>query len=206
MRSSLSKRAGLASLLLSILMLVFAQPAWGQGHGSPLGPYPIWATINSNAQGNYPGGNELFTVFVVNSASTSMTDTIDNATLTAPWPGGVYYGIGLPTILKQGQGVTLTIYAQIPSNFTQPNFTANLLIHATLGNSTTSQNVTLTGTAVVNIFALSSSQSSQTTTQPTSSSGTVSTNTFYLAVAVPSIIAVIFLALFAQARSKRPGP
>ncbi len=206
MRGTLPRTLGYSLLLASAMTLLGAGQAFAAAN-SPNPGNPIWATINADASGNYPGGNEQFTVFIVNSAqSATMNETIENATLTAPWPGGSNFGSGLPTTLTQGQGITLLIHLQIPSNFTQSSFTANLVIHALLINGTSKTPVTLTGQAPVNVFALPGSSSQ--TTQSTSAAGTVPTNTFYIGVALPSIVAIIFLVLFAQARtgSRRAGP
>ncbi|MDA4118042.1 MAG: hypothetical protein OK455_06835, partial [Thaumarchaeota archaeon] len=140
--------------MLVVFTSLVAMPVMAQQDVPVPGAEPIWATLNASGTGNYPGGDELFTVFVINSAPTlTETETVQNMTLTAPF--GHNFGIGLPSTISPGQSLLSTIHLQIPTNFTQKSFTANLVVHATLNNGTTNQGVTLTGTANVNIFALS---------------------------------------------------
>lgn len=212
MESRLPKAMAVSLLVLLMLTVGLAVPV----QAPPLGPPAsevVWVTINATAQGNYPGGNELFVVFAVNSAQQrTLNESIDDMTLTAPLGSTCCsnFAPGLPTILTPGQSIAATIYLQIPSNFTQPNFTANLVAHVTLLNGTVHTPVTLTGTAPVNVFSLTSqSQStSQTTAGSASQTGTISTPLFAAGVGIPSIIAIILVVLLVQARgaSKRMGP
>jgi hypothetical protein len=202
-RSSLPRTLGVSMLLLLMFSLVLAVPA----HAPPLGApqsLPIWVTINSTATANYPGGNELFTVFVVNSAADpKINETIENMTLTASF--GSNFAIGLPATLTQGQTLLETIHLEIPATFKPNNFTANLVVHATLINGTIKKPLpTITGTAEVNVFSLTPSSTNQTST---AQAGGVSTTTFEIGVAAPSIVSVLLLILLVQARSssKRMG-
>jgi hypothetical protein len=174
---------------------------------------PVWATLIPAAQGNYPGGNEIFSVFVVNSApSPNENFTIYNMTLSAPFgPGGTStcstcsnYGIGLPATITPGQAFAGTIALQVPVNITQSSFTANLVINGGLWNGTANNAAKLTGMAAIYVLALPGQSS---TDSNTSHSGTVSTTLFGAGVAIPSIIAVVLLALVVQTRgrSKRTG-
>jgi hypothetical protein len=194
MESRVSKALGLAVLALLMFSIQFAAPAHAQ-LGSTTAR-PIWVTVNASAQGNYPGGDELFTVFVVNSAQNATeTVTVDNMTLTAPFQSN--FGAGLPTTLLPGQSVLVTIHLGIPSNFSQNSFTANLVVHTRLWNGTAYLPLTLTGTAPVNVFALAS----QPVSQPAAESGTVSTTLFAAGVAAPSIVAILLLVLLIRGRA-----
>ena len=201
MKSSLSKALRASSLLLVLFTSLVASPAFAQQ--TIPNAQPIWVTLNASATGNYPGGDELFTVFAVNSAnSPAISVIITNMTLTAPFRSN--FAIGLPTTLLQGQSLLSTIHLEIPANFSGNTFTANLVAHATLVNGTVNKPLTITGSAQVNVLALGSSSS---TTQTTTATGDVSMTTFELGVAVPSIIAILLLILLVQARgrSKRMG-
>ncbi len=210
MRSRLPKALAVAVLLVTAILLQFAAPADAVFY--PAAVQPIWASVNATANGNYPGGNELFTVFVVNSAQPPYAnETVDNMTLTAPFPGGSNFGGGLPAALAPGNSILVSIYLPIPANFTQSSFKANLVVHARVWNGTGSEEFTLTGTAPVNVFALQSQSttltSTQTSAQSSAHAGTVSTTLFAAGVAIPSIIAIVALVLLVQARgsSKRMG-
>lgn len=162
---------------------------------------PIWATVNATATGNYPGGNELFTIFIVNSAQDpKINETIQNATLTAPF--GSNFGPGLPSTVTPGQSLLLTIYLEIPLNFSQPTFNANLLIHATILNRTITKPITLTGVATVNVYSSgpSSSQGATTTAQSAGPGGSLSPTLFAAGVAIPSIVAIVLLVLLIRGR------
>jgi hypothetical protein len=201
-----SKTLGLVLLLLLAFSLEFPAPARAQQTITLA--QPIWVTVNASAQGNYPGGDELFTVFAVNSAQTPTENIrIDNMTLKAPFQTN--FGPGLPVILVPGASVLVTIHLEIPSNFAQNNFTANLVVHAGIWNGTGYNQISVTGSAPVNVFFLTPSQQtssqSTTTTQSTAQGGTVSTTLFAAGVAVPSIVAVILLILLVQKRSSPRG-
>lgn len=161
------------------------------------GSAPIWATINAGAQGNYAGGDEVFTVFVVDSATNTYgTATIDSMTLTAPF--GSNFGIGLPTTLNPGQSIESTIHLPIPANYTGKSFVANLVVNARLWNGTGYTSARLTGSAAVDVFVLASSGQTTETAAP---SGTVSTTLFAAGVAGPSIIAILLAVLLVRARA-----
>ncbi len=165
---------------------------------------PIWVTINATAQGNYPGGDELFTVFAVNSMQPpAQNETITDMKLTAPAPIGSNLAIGLPATLAPGQSVLATIHLPIPANFSQKSFQASLLVHFKFSNGTA---LSLTGTADVDVLGLPSQAPSQTTSQA-AQNGTISTTLIAAGVGIPSLVAVILLALLVRARgaSKRAG-
>jgi hypothetical protein len=202
MESRLPKAFGVALLLLLAFSFPFAVPAHAQV--VPPNSMPLWVTINASAQGNYPGGDELFIVFVVNSAPMlTENETIDNMTLTAPFASN--FGAGLPSTLLPGQTLLLTIHLEIPSNFSQKSFTANLIVHARLWNGTGNRGITLTGTAPVNVLSLpsqsTSQTTSQTTSQPAAQSGTISTTLFAAGVAIPSLIVIVLLILLVRGRA-----
>ena len=190
------------SLVFLMSTLVLAIPVYAVPLVAPP-QEPVWVTVNSTAQGNYPGGNELFTIFVVNSAQTrTLNETVDNMTLSAPFSSTCCnnFGTGLPTTLIPGQSLLLTIYLQIPENFSQSSFTANLVAHIRLFNGTTVTPVTLTGTAPVNVFSLPSQSTGTTTTQSTNQTGTISTALFAAGVGIPSIVAILLVVLLVRAR------
>jgi hypothetical protein len=213
----------LALLMLSFLVATPATPAHAAnpppGAGEIIAaPYsvpaePVWATLNAIPQGNYPGGNLKFDIFVVNSDSPPDGNvTLINETLTAPALPPTFQtntGIGLPIMLSPGQAILSTIYLEIPSNFTQSNFTANLVANALLFNGTTNISLKLTGTAQVFLLGLplagnqtttttSSSSDTSQSTQTTTQSGTVSTTLFEAGVAIPAIVVVILLILLVR--------
>lgn len=201
MDSRLPKLAGAAMLLL---LLSSTQAINAQEQQNPIAvSEPIWVTVNASAQGNYPGGDEQFVVFVVNSAlPPAGNETVTDMTLTAPF--GSNFGIGLPATIPPGQSLLSTIHLEIPTNFTQASFVANLVVHAKLWNGTKFNTATLTGTATVDVFALPSQTSSQTGSVTTGvSTAGVSTTTLAIAVAIPSIVAVILLILLLR---KKSGP
>src|SRR5579864_7991268 len=127
MDSRLPKALGVSMLLLLAFSSLAAVAAHAQEGGyAPPTPLPIWATFNASAQGNYPGGDEQFYAFVVNSAqSPGETEVIDNMTVTAPF--FTNFGPGLPTTLLPGESALVTITLPIPKNFTQSQFSANLV-------------------------------------------------------------------------------
>ncbi len=198
MESRLQKALGFAALLTLMALSPVAVMAQVQ---NPLAtPQPIWVTINASAQGNYPGGDVLFTVFAVNSGQPpSGNETIDSMTLTAPFQSN--FAPGLPAVIIPGQSLLSTIHLEIPSDFSQKSFTANLVVKARLWNGTAYQGVTLTGVAVVDVFALPSQGTSQG-----AQNGGISMTLFAAGVGIPVIVAIILLALLVRARgSKRTG-
>jgi hypothetical protein len=188
MESGLPKLIGIVMLLLLMSSFQVVVPAQAQVATAQ----PVWITINASAQGNYPGGDELFTVFVVNSAQTPTENvTINSMTLTAPF--GSNNAIGLPAVLSPGQSILATISLGIPSNFTERSFNANLVVQGRIWNGTGYKPISATGTADVGVFALSS--------QPASQGGSISTTLFAAAVAIPSIVTIILLVLLVRARA-----
>ena len=172
---------------------------------SPSAPQPVWVTLNALGYGNYPGGNEEFTVFVVNSDSPPLGNvTLINETLTASAlpPNDTGSAIGLPVLLTTGQGLPSTIYLPIPSNFTQSSFTATVVVNLQVANGTSFFSEQLTKSTTVEMLSLpgtiTPTLSSTTTTQ---SSGGVSSGLFYAGVAIPSVIAIILIALLARRRA-----
>lgn len=207
----------LGAVLFSLLVSTSAAaaPAAAAPDANPYAPTsaPVWATLNAEARGNYPGGNEQFIIFVVNSGQPPNGNvTVQNATLTAPaLPAGQNSntGIGLPAVLAPGQSIVLTIHLPIPSDFSDSNFTANLVAHASLWNGTANIPLTLTGSVLVYMLGTpgqSGSQVTTTTTTTVEGSGTVSTTLFAVGVAIPSIVAVILLILLARRRAPGAAP
>jgi len=207
MERSLSRLVGSAALVLLTVSAMAAVPAHALG-GYTLTPEPVWATISATAQGNYPGGNEIFNIFIADSQAQGNT-LIENMTLVSPFQTN--FGIGLPVTFEPGDANLFTIAIQIPSDFNKPTFTANLTIDVQVFNGTTTLPLKLTGSAIVYVLGLPGATSTQTTSQTTSTSSTpsagLSTTSVAVAVAIPSIIAVVLLGLLVQARgaSKRTG-
>jgi hypothetical protein len=200
MESHLRKLVGAATLIFLMSSLQVATPAQAQ----VLTPAPIWVTLNASAQGNYPGGDVLFIIFIVNSAQNPKeNETITDIKLAAPF--GSNNAIGLPATLKPGQSIQPTIHLEIPANFSQRSFQANLTLHGTDQNGTATIPLTFTGTAIVDVFALPSSLSPSP--QPASQADTISTTLFAAGVGIPSLVAIILLVLLvrAKATSKRTG-
>jgi hypothetical protein len=211
--------ATLTLLMLSFLAATPARAQCGQGAGECIAkPYsqaaePIWATLNAVPQGNYPGGNEIFDVFVVNSDQPPAGNaTLINETLTAPALPSAFQtntAIGLPVELSPGQAIVNTIALQIPSTFTQSNFTAYLLAYVQLHNGTAFVNLRLTGNLKVFILGLpiggATTASSASQSIQTSQGGTVSTSLFAAGVAIPSIVVIILLALLVRGRGQPRG-
>jgi hypothetical protein len=190
---------------------------------------PVWATLNAATQGNYPGGNETFYVFVVNSDQPPNGNvTLINETLTAPalppeyqtqvdsvslFDEGTNSSIGLPIDLSPGEAIRNAMTLEIPSNFMQDNFTAHLVVNVAVWNGTTSTYLRLTSSTVVNLHGLPSTGSQTTTSSSTTQStqttqtitqgGTVSSSLFAAGVAIPTTVAVILLALLVRGRPKR---
>ena len=213
MRNRLPKLMGATMLTLLMLSFLVATPVRAVGGPPPGGAAePVWATVNALPQGNYPGGNEIFDIFVVNSDQPPNGNvTLVNETLTAPAlppDQQTNTAIGLPIMLSPGQGILNTIALPIPSNFTQSNFTANLVVYVFYANGTA---LKLTGSTQVSLLGLpgstaqtTSSTSSQTTQtgQTTTQSGTVSTTLFAAGTAIPSIVVLILLILLVQRRGR----
>jgi len=183
----------------------------------PSGPgNPVWATLNAATQGNYPGANETFYVFVVNSDQPPDGNvTLINETLTAPaLPPGYQTNssIGLPIDLSPGEATSNAMTLDIPSNFTQDNFTADLVVNVAVWNGTASISLRLTSSTVVTLHGLpgagtqtttsSSTPQGTHTSQTTTQGGTDSSSLFAAGVATPTIIAFILLALLVRGRSK----
>jgi hypothetical protein len=174
---------------------------------------PVWAALTGVPQGNYPGGNMQFDVTVVNSDQPpDMNFTLLNETVTAPaFPADSQsnYAIGIPIGLAPGQLIVNTITLPVPSNYSQGNFTANLVTYGALWNGTASVYLKLTASTVVTLLGLpitggqttsSGSQNGQTTTvtKTLTQSGTVSTSLLAAGIAGPTIVAVILLALLVR--------
>jgi hypothetical protein len=161
--------------------------------------------LNASASGNYPGGNELFTVFVVNTEQKQINETVQNMTLRAPF--GSNFGPGLPATVSPGLSLLVTIYLQIPANFSKPSFNADLVAYVTVLNGT-STTLKVTGNAAVNVFNLTpQATTSQGSGPPTNQTGTISTTLLYAGVGIPSLIALVLLVLLVRTRagSKPPG-
>jgi hypothetical protein len=169
---------------------------------------PVWATLNALGYGNYPGGNEEFAVLFVNSDSPPLGNvTLLNETLTAPFQNASVSG--LPVQLAPGQTMLSNVYLQIPSDFSQSNFTASITIDFHIANATAATPSVLTGTAHVFMLGppigqVTSTSSTTSTQQTTTQSGTVSMPLFYAGVGIPSLIVIVLLALLVRDRG-RPG-
>lgn len=206
-----------SSLAVAALFALFAlsssAPVPARAAASPSGPQYIWATLNALGYGNYPGGNEEFTVFVVNTDSPPLGNiTLVNETLTAPGlppASNTGYAIGLPVQLATGQGILSTVYLPIPPNFTQNNFTATVVINLAVANGTSFFSKQLTESTTVVMLSLPgtttppSSTTYEVSTSRTTAQSGVPTNLFYAGVGVPSALVVILLALLARARGAR---
>ncbi len=113
-----------------------------------VGAAPIWAILTPVAGGNYPGGNQVFNVFVVNSDSPPKGNiTLLTETLTTPIQN--FTVSGLPVQLAPGQSLSQNITLQIPRDFAQSNFTVGLAMHFSIANSTPADPTTLTTSAKV---------------------------------------------------------
>lgn len=219
MQKGPTKQVWATTFALLVLSFLVAAPV-GMTRPPPSGPgNPVWATLNAATQGNYPGGNETFYVFVVNSDQPPDGNvTLINETLTAPALPPEYQtnsSIGLPIDLSPDEAITNVLTLEIPSNFAQDNFTVDLMVNVAVWNGTTNIFLRLTSSTVVTLHGLpgtgtqtitsssptQSTQTSQTTTQ----TGTVSSSLFAAGVAIPTIVAVILLALLVRGRPKR-GP
>jgi hypothetical protein len=163
-------------------------------------PYePAYAILYPAAQENYPGGNELFSIFVVDSTKTpNQNVTVYNMTLTAPF--GSNSPIGFPTVLTPGQSLLTTVYLQIPTNITGPSFTATLVVNVGIWNGTGLAPSTLTGSTTVYLLA----PPGQTTIQSGTSGAATSTIPLYIGLGVTSTIAIILaVVLVIRGRSSR---
>ncbi len=180
---------------------------------TPSAPQPVWATLNALAYGNYPGGNEEFDVFVVNSDSPPLGNaSLINETLTAPALPPSYntgYAIGLPVQLSTGQAILSTIYLEIPANFTQSNFTAAVVINMQIANGTGffSRQLTVSTTVVMlalpgTITTQSSTTSMVSSSQTTAQTSGISSSLFYGGIAIASAIVIILTALLARRRAR----
>lgn len=116
-----------------------------------VGAAPIWATLTPVAGGNYPGGNQVFNVFVVNSDSPPLGNiTLNTETVTTPVQNVTVSG--LPVSLNPGQSLSQNITMQIPRDFAANNFTASLDIHFKIANATPADPTTLTTSTKVYIL------------------------------------------------------
>jgi hypothetical protein len=214
----------LTLLAFSFLTATPARAACGQGAGECLPvPYsvpaePVWATLNAVPQGNYPGGNEIFDISVVNSDQPPAGNlTLFNETVSSPQlpqsNSNPNFAIGLspPLTLTPGQLIVNTIAMEIPSNFTQSNFTANLVAYVSYWNGTLNVPLKLTGSILVYMLGLP--LTGTTTTDTTTSVSTVTVNgsgvssgLFAVGVGVPSIVVVILLVLLARGRGAPKVP
>jgi hypothetical protein len=216
----------LTLLLLSFFAASPVRAACGQGAGECLAPpyavaaEPVWATLNATPQGNYPGGNEIFDVVVVNSDHppaenvTLLNESISAAALP-PSDSNPNTAIGLPVSLSPGQLIVNTIAMEIPSNFTHSNFTASLVVNVSYWNGTLNIPLRLTGNLIVYMLGLPLS-GGQTSTTGTSSgtqstvtvtqSGSVSSSLFAVGVGIPLIVVVILLVLLVRGRGAPKGP
>ena len=206
--------------LLVLLALSFSAAVPASAATYPSGSQYVWATLNALGYGNYPGGNEEFTVFVVNSDSPPLGNmSLFNETLTAPAlpsPYNTGNAIGLPVQLSTGQAILSTIYLAIPSNFTQSSFTATVAIDLQIANGTGFFSKQLTESTTVEMLGLpgtttsvGSTTSEASTSQATTQGSGVSSGLFYAGVGVPSVVVIILLALLLRGRGRpqpSPGP
>lgn len=214
MQKRLPNLMGVTILTLFMLSFLVAAPARAANPAPPssIPPQPVWVTVNALPQGNYPGGNEIFDIFVVNAEQPPNKNvTLYNETITAPALPAEQQtntAIGLPIMLSPGQAILNTIALPIPSDFKQSSFTANLVAYIFIGNDTTHA-VKLTGSTQVSLLGLpgsiqtTSSSTSQSTqsSQAATQSGTVSTTLFLAGVALPSIVVVILLILLVRRKA-----
>lgn len=167
---------------------------------------PVWATLNGVAGGNYPGGTEVFTVFIANSDSPPLGNvTLNSVALNAPFQNASLSG--LPLQLAPGQTLSTNMTIQIPRDFAQNNFTAYIAINFDVANATASTLRELTGSAQVFMLGaplsgMSSTSSSTSATQSTTQGGTVSASLFYAGVGIPSLIVIVLLALLVRPRGR----
>jgi ABC-type microcin C transport system permease subunit YejB len=103
-------------------------------------------------------------------------------------------------VIFPGRAIASTIYLAIPSNFTQSNFTASLVVDGSYWNGTASIPLNLTGTAEVFLLSLTpaGTQPAVTITR----SGDVSSSLFAVGVITPSVVVVILLVLLARGRGR----
>jgi hypothetical protein len=210
MQKRLPKLMSAGMLLLLMFSLLAAIPVGAYCAPGGIGlcgePYePVWVTLNALPQGNYPGGNEIFDVAVVNSGQPAAGNvTLFNETVGSPQlppsSSNPNHAIGLPVTLTSGQLIVNTIAMEIPSNFTQNNFTAILATYVSYWNGTLNVPLKLTGNLVVHMLSLP-----LTGTQTTATSGAVSSSLFALGVGIPSIVVVILLVLLARGKGGPKG-
>jgi hypothetical protein len=228
MQNRLPKLATASVLTLLVISFLAAAPALAQCNnraGECLAPpysqasEPVWATLNVVPQGNYPGGNLIFDVAVVNSDQPPAGNlTLFNETVSSPQlpasNSNPNTAIGLPVTLTPGQLIVNTIAMEIPSNYTQANFTANLVAYVSYWNGTLNVPLKMTGSAIVYMLGLplsggqttSVSTTVSTTTLTVTGSGTVSSSLLAAGVGIPSIVVVILLVLLVQRRGGPKGP
>lgn len=197
--------------MLLLLMLSFPAATPVAAYCAPGGiglcgipPEPVWATLSALPQGNYPGGDMEFNAFVVNSDQPPDGNfTILNETLTAPaLPSccNTNTTIGLPLSLYTGQAIMFPIRLEIPTNFSQSNFTADLVVNGALWNGTASRYLKLTASTVVSVLGLPVTRT-QTTVTITRSGG-VSSSLYEVSVGILSIVVVVLLVLLARGRGR----
>jgi len=216
----------LALLVLSFFAASPVRAACGQGAGECLAPpyavaaEPVWATLNATPQGNYPGGNEIFDVVVVNSDQppagnvTLLNESVSAAALP-PSESNPNGAIGLPVSLAPGQLIVNTIAMEIPSNFSQSNFTASLVVNVSYWNGTLNIPLRLTGDLVVYMLGLplsggqttsgSGTSGGTTSTVTVTQGGSISSGLFAVGVGIPLIVVVILVVLLARGRGGPKG-
>jgi hypothetical protein len=206
----------LEAVVLTLLVLSCLSAVPARAATPPSAPQPVWATLNALGYGNYPGGNEKFTVFVVNTDMPPLGNvSLINETLTAPaFPPASNTGdaIGLPVQLATGQAILSTIYLGIPTNFTQSNFTATVAIDVQIANGTGFISKQLTESTTVVMLSLpgtittaSSTASGVSSSPTTSQSSGVSPDLFYAGLVVPSVVAIVLLAFLIRGRGRKPA-
>jgi len=220
MQAGLPKVMGAATLALLLLLSFGIAPqlvAAAGPHPPPaplygLTPLPVWSYLGGPPEGNYPGGNEVFTALVVNSDQPPYGNvTILNMTVTAsdlPAGQNSNYGIGLPVLLVPGDLFNAPIALQIPSDFSQANFTANLVVNVLLENGTTQVPMQLTSHTVVYMLGPPGESGSHTegstTTVTSVSTSTSSNNTALYGVAAVAVIFIIVSGYLAM-RGRKPA-
>ena len=178
-----------AAVGLAIIILLALS---GQASAAPVNTAKdVWFTFTADAQGNYPGGTLLFTIFAVDTSLTpGGNESIESMGVTTPW--GDTNATGLPITLLPQESTLVPIEVTIPTSYTFPHtFVASFHANAMVWNGGEWTPLTESGNATVDVLAFPTTQASEVA---------IPSTVFWLGAGAIVLVVIVLLALFVRAR------